>query len=648
MKSIFSLCFILLSFCVFAQNNFIDNFELKKENAKLFIKALNTQNQLDTTINGDYKIKINGSETIKTFQNGKFELGLSGRPNILQFTIAQEKSIQAKMYFLNWSGDNFNIRSFPMWLSIVPPLLAILLALIFKEVLLALFAGIWSGAFILSGMSFKGFFSAILTSIDTYVLGAMNDSDHISVIIFSMLIGGMVAIISRNGGMLGIVNILVRYARSARSSQFVTWLLGISIFFDDYANSLIVGNTMRPITDKYKISREKLAYIVDSTAAPVSAIAFVTTWVGAELGYIKDAVSNISGYDEGAYSIFFNSLAYSYYPILTLFFILILVFTGRDFGAMFRAEKRARTTGEVSKPKKSNAKHQDHKAEMEEFDPVNPNKARAINGVLPVLTVVFGTLIGLLYTGYNPVTWSDETTSFITKISKTIGDANSYAALIWASLSAVILALLLTISQKIMRLDETLETLLLGFKTMMQAMLILILAWALANITKDGLFTGEYLTTLFSGNISARYLPEITFLLAGVIAFSTGSSWGTMAILYPLIIPTTWLVCQSQGLEMSETMPIFYSVIACVLAGAVFGDHCSPISDTTILSSLASNCNHIDHVNTQLPYAVVVALVANLICTNLASLGLHFIFVFLIGILVLYLFVRYFGKKVSF
>src|SRR5690606_17144382 len=178
--------------------------------------------------------------------------------------------------------------------------------LIFREVLLALFAGIWIGGFVIYGLSFQAAFTGLLAVADTYLVGALTDADHISVILFSMLIGGMVAIISKNGGMAGVVNILSRYAKSARSSQLVTWALGIAIFFDDYANTLIVGNTMRPVTDKHLVSREKLAYIVDSTAAPVAAIAFVTTWIGAELGYIKDAALSL-GINEGAYSLFFHS-----------------------------------------------------------------------------------------------------------------------------------------------------------------------------------------------------------------------------------------------------------------------------------------------------------------------------------------------------
>jgi Na+/H+ antiporter NhaC len=277
---------------------------------------------------------------------------------------------------------------------------------------------------------------------------------------------------------------------------------------------------------------------------------------------------------------------------------------------------------------------------MTEFEPVDLSRARAANALLPVLVVIFGTMAGLLYTGYNPDIWADSSLGFMRKLSITIGDSNSYISLIWASLSGVIVAVLLTVSQRIMSLPETMESLIVGFKTMLPAILILVLAWSLAAVTQE-LYTAEYLTSLFSGNISPRFLPEITFFLAAIIAFSTGSSWGTMAILYPLMLPAAWYVCQTQGYSLEETMPIIYNVISVVLAGSVFGDHCSPISDTTILSSLASGCNHIDHVKTQLPYAIAV------VCTNLSSWGVHWLLVYFIGAGVLWGLIKLIGRKVE-
>jgi len=249
-------------------------------------------------------------------------------------------------------------------------LIAIGLALIFKEVLISLLAGVWVGAFLAGGLRFEGFLGIIkslLATADHYILDALNDGGHLSVILFSLLIGGMVAIISRNGGMAGVVHRMTKYATTPKSAQVITWALGVAIFFDDYANTLIVGNTMRSVTDRFRISREKLAYIVDSTAAPVASIAFITTWIGAELGYIGDAAEGTAALaDLTPYAIFLESLKYSFYPILTLAFILMLVLMQRDYGPMLKAEKRARETGLV----KAADEGADEVGETEDLTPV--------------------------------------------------------------------------------------------------------------------------------------------------------------------------------------------------------------------------------------------------------------------------------------
>ncbi|MDX5423597.1 MAG: Na+/H+ antiporter NhaC family protein [Hymenobacteraceae bacterium] len=638
--------FLLLSFQTQAQEEInkasIEELQLQAINDTAFTLRTVTDTGNLIKYNGLLPLRINGEVQEKAFTDGETVFSLPESANLVQVSANVGTHTLARLYRMDADAER-GVEEFPMWLSILPPLIAIVLALIFREVLLALFAGIWVGGFVIYGLSFKSFFTGLLAVGDTFLMKALTDSDHVSVIIFSMLIGGMVAIISKNGGMAGVVGLLSRYAKSAKSSQVVTWVLGVAIFFDDYANTLIVGNTMRPVTDGHRISREKLAYIVDSTAAPVAAIAFVTTWIGAELGYIKDAAASL-GIQEGAYSMFFHSLEYAYYPVLTLIFMLMLILMNRDYGLMHKAEVRARTTGAVSATRLDREGQEKQQQEMAEFEPIDETRTRAVNALLPVLTVIGGTIVGLLYTGYSPDVWADPSLGFFRKLSATIGDSNSYIALIWASLSGVIVAIALTVSQRIMSLTETMESLVVGFKTMLPAVLILVLAWSLAAVTQE-LYTAEYLTSLLSGNVSPYFLPEITFFLAAAIAFSTGSSWGTMAILYPLMMPAAWYVCQQQGFTIEETMPIMYNVISVVLAGAVFGDHCSPISDTTILSSLASGCNHIDHVKTQLPYAVTVALVANIACTNLSTLGVHWVLVYLIGAAILWGLIKLLGKK---
>ena len=244
-----------------------------------------------------------------------------------------------------------SLRVIPGWFSIIPPLLAIVIALMFRRVIPALFLGIWVGAWGIVELSFFGLGKGLFDGFQIYVRDALADADHASIILFTLMIGGMVGIISKNGGTQGIVNKIVTWANTAKRGQLVTWFLGLIVFFDDYANTLVVGKTMRPVTDKLRISREKLAYIVDSTAAPVASLALVTTWIGYEVGLIGDATDKIGVISESAYSIFLNSLAYSFYPIFAIFFVFMVAFSRRDFGPMYKAELRARTTGALSAPR---------------------------------------------------------------------------------------------------------------------------------------------------------------------------------------------------------------------------------------------------------------------------------------------------------
>jgi Na+/H+ antiporter NhaC len=539
------------------------------------------------------------------------------------------------------SDDSFWVRPIPIGLSILPPLIAILMALIFREVITALVTGILVGTTIIysyyTGSVILGFGKGLLAIIDTYIIDALRDTGHIAIIVFSMMIGGMVNVITKNGGMQGVVNILTRYARSARSGQFVTWLLGIAIFFDDYANTLVVGNTMRPVTDKLKISRQKLAYIVDSTAAPVAAIAFVTTWIGAELSYIQSGIEHI-GLNLSAYEVFFNSLAYSFYPVFTLLFIFLLIYRNVDYGPMYHAEVKARN---FSSEVKAFVPDDDKEPDEEQF-----NKPRWFNAAIPVFVVIIGTFTGLLYTGWDASIVSDSQLSLAAKLSHIIGESDSYQALLWSSLLAAGISILLSVVQKILSLQQAIDSLVDGFRTMLTAIVILILAWSIARVTEH-MHTADFISNLIiEASISPILVPVITFVLAALVAFSTGSSWGTMAILYPLILPATWLITQEFSYTHDNSLAIFYNVVANVLAGSVLGDHCSPISDTTILSSLASSCPHIEHVRTQMPYALTVGAISALIGILPGAMGVPSWITFPAGILVLFLVLKLFGKKV--
>ena len=520
------------------------------------------------------------------------------------------------------------------WNSIAPPLLAIFLALILRQVIPALFAGVWLGAWAINGFTLPGLWSGLLDAFQRYILDALADGDHAAVILFSLMIGGTVGIISRNGGMQGIVNRIVRWADNARHACLATATMGIAVFFDDYANTLVVGNTMRPVADSMRVSRAKLAYIVDSTAAPVSCIALVTTWIGYEVGLIGEAVSYIADLDTPAYLLFLNTIPYSFYPILAILFVFMVAGSGRDFGPMLDAERRARQHGINDNDQGESSLA----ADCEPIDPAEDKPHRAINAVLPILVLICGVIGGLYVTGRDNV--GSETAT----LHDIIGAAESYKALMWGSLLGMVTAVALTLGQRILTLEETVDAWYRGLRSMIYAMIILTLAWSLGSIT-DQLQTADFLVSILGDTLPPAWLPFLVFVIAAFTAFATGSSWGSMGILVPLVVPLTWAVMELNGMTGAEHMHILYSAIASVLAGSVWGDHCSPISDTTILSSMASGCDHIEHVRTQLPYALIVGIAALFVCSLPVAYGLPWWTGLPAAAVLLYLILRILGRR---
>ena len=533
------------------------------------------------------------------------------------------------------------VRPIPLWLSILPPLVAIVMAFLIKEVYSSLFTGILVAAAIIAyyngANAFLAIFVGILDIVDTYVITTISDSGHTSVIVFLMLIGATVAIVSLNGGMKGLVGWLSKHAKTPRSGQIVTFIMDICIFFDDYANTLVVGSTMRPLAKKLRVSKEKLAFIVDSTAAPVGALALVTTWIGAELSYIEEGIKVI-GIDESPYSLFIASIPYRFYPIFMLSFVLIIALTGRDYGPMFHAEQRARRgEGYAEETLGRNADS--------EIEPDASIEGKWYNAVVPILVLIIGTVIGIVVTGYSADVWATDK-SFGSKLMTTVGGADSYVALLWSSIASTIVAIVMTSIQKVLNFRQSMEAMMVGFKIMLPATVVLILAWTLALMTKY-MHTADFVSSaLIEWNVTPLLLPALTFVLAVIIAFSTGTSWGTMAILYPLVLPVTWHLTSNAGYAYNDGMTVLLDVISCILAGAVMGDHCSPISDTTIMSSTSTGCNHLEHVRTQMPYALTVGGVS-LVWIIFSSLGVPAWLLLILGIVALWTIVRFVGKRVE-
>lgn len=524
------------------------------------------------------------------------------------------------LYLFAQIGDSSQIKG---WFTLAPPIVAIFLAWFWREAILALFIGIWMGAWVSYNLSFSGIVNSFFDTTQVYILGALTDSGHASIILFTLIIGGTISILIANGGIKGMVNLIVPLANSPRRTQLAAAILGLAIFFDDYANTLFVGPSMRSLFDRFKISREKLAYIVDSTAAPVSCLALVSTWVGYQVGLIKDGIDPILELTEDAYEIFLNSIAYSFYPLLAIFFVFAVAWTKRDFGPMLEAEKLARDRDNNSESPLTN------NLELNSDKP-----ARAINAIIPLVAMLLTTLMALYFTGI-----SSETQ--VISLQSIISESDPYKALLWGSQVGLFFAVILSLGQKILSLQEIFNAWSKGLKSMLQAVIVLLLAWSLGAVLKE-IGTSEFLISILGERLIPQLLPTLIFLLSAAIAFASGTSFGTMAIVMPIVVPLSWSLIANSNLDLSY---ILYAAIASVLAGSVWGDHCSPVSDTTILTSIASECNHIDHVRTQLPYAFLVGTISIFCGTLPAGFGLPWWICSLCGALILVLFLYRFGKK---
>lgn len=512
------------------------------------------------------------------------------------------------------------------WLSILPPLVAIGIALIFRQVLFALFLGIWSGAFLAHDLTFGGIFTSFFTALSGYIVPAAADESHMSIIVFTLLIGGMVGIITQNGGTRGVIKAITGFVRTKVQGQLMTSLMGFVVFFDDYANTMVVGSTMRPLTDRLRISRAKLAYLVDATAAPVATIALVSTWIGAMVGFIADAQAEMPEFNEAAYSVFINSLPYNFYAFFTLLFVILIAWSGRDFASML--------TSRINLYKAKHNPDLDTYGVWKDEDEEEEEKKKVshwANAVIPILTLVFGTIAGLFITGEGNT------------VQSIIESADSYKALLWGSLISIAAAVIMTLSRKLLEIEDMLEGMMEGMHTMFDGLLILVLAWALSALTVE-LGTADYLMSVFGETVNPYWLPAIVFVLAALTAFATGSSWGTMGILMPLVVPLAWEIGNNTGLAYDMTAEIIYASVSAVLAGSVWGDHCSPISDTTILSSIATQCDHVEHVNTQLPYAMIVGGISIISLVAILVLGLPAWIIYPAGIVLIVAIIYQFGK----
>ncbi|MEY3212210.1 MAG: hypothetical protein RIT28_2691 [Pseudomonadota bacterium] len=499
-------------------------------------------------------------------------------------------------------------HAYGLW-SLAPAAAAIILALATRNVVLSLFSATWlAGTLIVGGDPLAGLWKAV----DPFMLDALASRDHMKVTLFSLFVGAMVGVMTRAGGTRALVEWLVRLASGRRGAMTASWLAGMIVFFDDYANCLIVGNTMRPLCDRLRVSREKLSYIVDSTAAPVASLALVSTWIGYEVGLMEEGLK-AAGVEQDAYAFFIEGMGYRFYSIFTIVFVGAIAMLGRDFGPMLAAERRVAAAPEI---------------EPDEGAHDAPPAARGLIAAAPVLTLVLVTFF---------VLWRDGRAAApeATRIFEILGAANGYDAMLKSSLAGLICAGALAALSRALSFGDIFEAGLKGAALLFDALVVLFLAWSLGSGI-NALDAAGYLIGALQSSLAPELLPTLVFLLCAAISFATGTSFGTMAIVMPLVVPLSFAISDD------PLIPLIAS--GAVLSGACWGDHCSPISDTTVLSSVGTRCDLMAHVRTQMPYAIVVGVISVVFGTLPAGYGVSPWLLLPLGAVACAVTLRLFGK----
>ncbi len=536
------------------------------------------------------------------------------------------------------SPQELNAQHFGI-ITLIPPLVALVLAFTTKNVILSLTSGGLTGAIILATSGESNFLDVVINSFisfSSYIVGSVADPWNAGIILQVLAIGGVIYLIERSGGAVAIAESISKRAKTKAGAQVTTWFLGLCVFFDDYANSLIVGPIMQPIFDKLKISRTKLAFIVDATAAPIAGIALVSTWVGYEVGLIQDAYA-MQGVAVEGFDIFLQTIPYRFYNILMLAFVFIIGVTSKDFGPMLTAERKAKE-GDLGI---ANASF-DNK-ELEEIKNVD---GKVYNALVPILTLVIGAFVSFYYSGYTAIMASGDAELIdivqnslfsLRGLQECFSNSDASVALFQAALFAGIVTICLVVAQKMYTITEAIEIWTTGMGKLFSTTIILVLAWTLTSIIKE-LGAGYFISSQISDLLPAFLLPSIIFIVASIISFATGTSYGTMGILMPLAIPL------AIGAAPNDPHVALVCTSA-VLTGAIFGDHCSPISDTTILSAIGSGCDHIEHVNTQMPYALFIGAFTVVTAYIPAGLGFSPYIILVFNIALIYAVVHFVGKK---
>ena len=455
--------------------------------------------------------------------------------------------------------------------ALIPPVVAIVLALITKEVYSSLFVGILVGGLFYSGFSFEG---TIVHIFEDGIIGVLSDSYNVGILVFLIILGAIVCLMNKAGGSAAFGRWASDHIKTRTGAQLATVALGVLIFIDDYFNCLTVGSVMRPVTDKHNISRAKLAYLIDATAAPICIIAPISSWAAAVNGFVEG---------EDGLSLFISAIPYNFYALLTIVMMITIAVLNIDFGSMKVHEDNAKKGDLFTTPDRPYG-------EATELEDTGKGTVKDL--LIPIIALIICCVIGMIYTG-----GFFEGADFVTAFS----NSDASVGLAIGSAFALVITILLYVSRRVLGFKECMDCIPEGFQAMVPAIMILTFAWTLKSMT-DSLGAAEFVAALIKGSASGivNLLPAIIFVVGCLLAFATGTSWGTFGILIPIVVDA-----------FQATNPTLMTIaISACMAGAVCGDHCSPISDTTIMASAGAQCNHVNHVSTQLPYAVSVAAIS--------------------------------------
>jgi len=502
------------------------------------------------------------------------------------------------------------MASFGIW-GLIPPVLTITLAFITKDVMVSLFLGIFSGALIVAG----GNPLMAIINLTDMLADSLNDGWNIRIFLFCALLGGLVGMLSRTGSARAFGRWAADKLHTSKTSLLMAWFCGLLIFIDDYFNSLAVGTVMRPITDKNGVARAQLAYILDSTAAPVCILVPISSWVITVMSIVKGS-EGFSALGVSEFTFFIRSVPYNLYALLTLGMVLYIILSGRNYGPMAKSIAYAKETGKLY-----NEEFGPAPGEIDDGGAENSDKARPLDMLFPIIVLIASAVLLFPMTTYLGAIGGEGIPTLGSAIaSMSLGDAfnntDASMALFYAIIFTLVISYIYYTIRKLFTIKSASEAIGEGIKSMVPALIILTMAWTIGSVIKSspedgGLGLASFLSeVVVGGGFPIALIPIIAFALSALISFSTGTSWGTFAIMIPIVMPIAVGLAQAKGLEGSALLNAALISVSAVLGGSVFGDHASPISDTTILSSTGAGCPHLEHVATQMPYAITVAVCA--------------------------------------